>query len=821
MALCLIRYLIKSSDDYGHFCNDKNTFREQNPLSDNEVLDFIEETNEQLNTKPSCLSEAEEDYLTTTAHYAKDWTFLESYDWFERIPNQSDYLSRYFDLVFDLASAIEESTIDDSHTLAIHPKNADVKILFRHFTGSKRTLLIAPVKNQSDEKYLRDKYNAVLRRSDSTLPDIARYSRRAYPSVIAWVEKTWMNVQKSVEANLALSPEEEDLLLSVTAHHGGNAPRYPLFINGRPGSGKSTILQYLFADYVYVHIRHTTTLNNPGAPPLYLTYSTLLRDDARKSIANIIACDHKRQEHNQTESLPATEIEKLLESCIQNFRDYLLSMVPRNQRGRFPVDKHVDFYRFRQLWEKRAARHPRPEVRSISAELAWHTIRTFIKGMQDESGSVIIPEYYRDELPKEQKSVSDVAFEQIYQHVWESWYKGQCNRQDYWDDQDLTRYILNASMEGTADVGADGAPELNRHPAVFCDESQDFTNIELELIERLSLYSRREVPDYHIKNIPFVFAGDPFQTVNPTGFNWKAVRARFHENISQQLAARGGNANILDFNFKELKLNYRSSEQIVKLSNAVQLVRAVLLRTKDVLPQQSWAATGATSIPFTFRQDDVLCREPIMEQKELVIIVPCEENGELEYVRGDAFLEEFALSKDRAHVTRNVLSPAHAKGLEYNRVLLYRFGDHAVNQLPELLEYICSPATEPPGLVDRLKCEYFMNQFYVAMTRARKQLFIVDSEESLREFWAFTGSLRQREFLDLKHCPDGWSADCLGGVMPGDKDSWNEDRDNLLQIAKQFRDQGKKECNRQLLMLAKRNYEYAGKQNQAQLTMRG
>ena len=213
-------------------------------------------------------------------------------------------------------------------------------------------------------------------------------------------------------------------------------------------------------------------------------------------------------------------------------------------------------------------------MRDIGPELVWHAIRTFIKGMQDESGTEVDPEFYNIELARDSKSISDVTFKLIYEKVWK-WYSELCVKEEYWDDQDLVRSVLQHSAED----------KLSRYPAVFCDEAQDFTKIELELIERLSLYSDRTLPSSHLaKHVPFAFAGDPFQTLNPTGFNWSAMQASFHDNIAQQIDGSGK----LEFNFQELSFNYRSSEQIVKLANLIQLLRAVLLDIKGLHPQQCW-----------------------------------------------------------------------------------------------------------------------------------------------------------------------------------------------------------------------------------------
>lgn len=48
---------------------------------------------------------------------------------------------------------------------------------------------------------------------------------------------------KESKSNLVLTEEQVQVVAT-------NAPNYPLFISGRAGSGKSTVLQYLFAEVV-------------------------------------------------------------------------------------------------------------------------------------------------------------------------------------------------------------------------------------------------------------------------------------------------------------------------------------------------------------------------------------------------------------------------------------------------------------------------------------------------------------------------------------------------------------------------------------------
>ena len=53
-----------------------------------------------------------------------------------------------------------------------------------------------------------------------------------------------------------------------------------------------------------------------------------------------------------------------------------------------------------------------------------------------------------------------------------------------WDDQDITRDVLTRNLAQPT------------YPAVFCDEAQDFTRLELELLLRLNLFTYRDLDEW-------------------------------------------------------------------------------------------------------------------------------------------------------------------------------------------------------------------------------------------------------------------------------------------------------------------------------------
>ena len=208
----------------------------------------------------------------------------------------------------------------------------------------------------------------------------------------------------------------------------------------------------------------------------------------------------------------------LLQRAFREFRPFMLELVASEDRPRFASARRVDYPRFRRLWEQRFGKDPKAR-REHGPDVAWHVIRSYIKGMGSED--YLTPEDYA-QLPENQLTVSPQTFTTVYDQVWNNWYQ-PLNEDGDWDDQDLARYILDNER----------APRS--YCAVFCDEAQDFTRVELEVLLRLSLYSDRSLSSNDVSRVPFAFAGDEFQTLNPTGFRWDAVKASFVEKFIFEL----------------------------------------------------------------------------------------------------------------------------------------------------------------------------------------------------------------------------------------------------------------------------------------------
>ena len=800
-VLCFSRYLIRGDRAYEGFLGNPEQFRRQNAINLDDVRRRLAETAEP-DTPPAPEPSAAESSCLHALSLIKlgEVALLESSDWVERMaePWTGDLKLRYWEVVYQI---VERDNLAEGADVVVNLSNPGARVLYSWLPDLRRILLVAPLRPRAaeDEAVLRERYATfVAPGARPTHEDVGRVCRRSYPSIVVYDEEVWMRIQANADANLALSPEEESVLESVMTP-GQDDARYPLFINGRPGSGKSTVLQYLFSEYL------THAIENGGAgstdgPPLYLTYSDALLDRAKTVCRSILHCGAKQAAKSGGTS-DENRIDTLLDVAFRNMKDYLLERLPSEERRRYGRDSYVTFARFRREWNRARGQLPQPDVRRIDPDLAWHAIRTYIKGMTLETDGPMDPEYYEQELARDRRTLRGDTFRLIHKHVWERWYLSRCEQDGWWDDQDLALAVLQS------------AAPLARHSVVFCDESQDFTNLELELIERLSLFSERQLEPHQLRDVPYAFAGDPFQTLNPTGFDWGATQASFHDNIVRLLDPHGRGK--LRFNFQELSFNYRSSEHIVRLTNLVQLLRARMFGLKSILPQHTWSRRESIS-PFYYDFESAEARAALRDQEDLVLIVPCQEGDEEQYVKEDPFLCEFAITGDDV-MSRNVLSPARAKGLEYDRVLLYRFGDRALAEYSDFVAKVEALDGPLPDHDERLVPEYFVNQLYVAASRARKRLFVLDSEEALARFWSFTQPEARRRLLEWAEPGESWRDEDLCGLVAGDVSNWDADRDDPVDLAKRFEQQGQERRDPYLMGLAANNYARARQTDRAAL----
>ena len=127
----------------------------------------------------------------------------------------------------------------------------------------------------------------------------------------------------------------------------------------------------------------------------------------------------------------------------------------------------------------------------------------------------------------------------------------------------------------------------SRYDLVVCDEVQDFTDMQLALLFRLASDPRRTV-----------LTGDPKQIINPSGFRWKEVRARYYERGMQV-------PEVIN-----LSINFRSVGNIVSLANSLLLLKRSLVGP----------VSGEITERWTFRGRPPLLVEGLAERELLATV---------------------------------------------------------------------------------------------------------------------------------------------------------------------------------------------------------
>ncbi len=730
-------------------------------------------------------------YPTIGSHAgAADEMLLESGHWVEKL-RSSRYREKaalYGELLTQLF--VDRDGLERSESLQdvkVHwAKREQIGIAYVWPENTQEILLIAPLRRGEDPNQIIASHRRAVRELGGTLENARQLAARAYPVVMLLDEDSWLEIEKDEDANLALSPEEAALLNGIRTPSSESPAHFPLFINGRAGSGKSTMLHYLLADYIEYALR-----NDLRQRILYVTASADLAERARGVVRRLLGVHHERL---MGPPLPAERVEEVVQGSVVVFHDFLYSLLPPEERGRFPRARFVDFPKFRRLWgeEMRAQRRTNG---TLTPDLAWHTVRSYIKGLGGYQ-SYLDPHEFAA-LPRRQRSLSVETYKRVWKEVWQGWY-AKLGEEGYWDDQDLVARVLELDLPRTQDCAA-----------IFCDEAQDFTSLDLEVIFQLSLFGRRSLTPEEFQRVPIVFAGDPLQTINPTGFRWDAVQADYHEKFAAVLDSRrwGDKPRI---SFRELSFNYRSNPGIVRFCNLVQLGRAVALDLRELEAQKPWRVTDPIQVQLVELDGDTA--DKLRGRPDLVKIVNCEAGEETDLVRADPWLRD-AVTEEIDGVFRNVLSPARAKGLEFPAVVLYRFGDTAPEEFYQALQGDLDPEA-------RLPVEYFFNRLYVAASRAKTQLFIADTREAIQGFWRWATDTEAFDQLTQRVARSEeqrqqW-VKMLGQPVPADREWWTGHQLSPTEQAVDYERDGESKRDPYLLRQAAIAYRNAGDQRRAE-----
>ncbi|NUM35359.1 MAG: hypothetical protein HUU50_12485 [Candidatus Brocadiae bacterium] len=615
---------------------------------------------------------------------------------------------------------------------------------------------------------------------------LSSFINRAYPAWLTLDIDVWKMVNSSIEGiNLYLSDEENQILQEI---HDVPTASLPAFIGGGAGSGKTTMLVYIFSYYCQKSLQ----LNGEEEYPIFLTYGNKLLHEI-KTLVRYTLTDHSRHLKKLSD-----EKLSLMERSFHTFTNFLLSFLSQQEiDDSFPKEGRISFSLFKALYSHNGINYLQefernrpvpppcnlPNRKRWSPELAWFLIRSVIQGASEDF--YITPEDFQEDPALAGGAVTHTDFKIFYESIWDQWYKNilkdeipwQGRNVHFWDDQSLVRYLLRKILNNELNI--------KYFPAIFCDEAQDFTPVELRLILQFFSFRYYNLSKTTLCCLPLAFAGDVHQTLYPTGFSWERLKSLYYEEIlgDNAFGRVFGKEQINQFkptekNFKRLETNYRSSGPITRFLNSIQLYRRVILRQQDIKPQKprnpEFGLRPLYIILENIEKMDKKAKKIYLKDlsdklSNMSIIINCEEDEKERYISEDNILEDNILKdkkekeiyleyikylkdklgnmsiiinceedeKERYISEDNILKELFFDQGEINRKfnnILTPFEAKGLN-LPKVIVWKFGETMFLDNQADSLSQLYFFNRLYVSASRSTEELYIIDTPRGVERLW--------------------------------------------------------------------------------------
>jgi hypothetical protein len=245
-----------------------------------------------------------------------------------------------------------------------------------------------------------------------------------------------------------------------------------------------------------------------------------------------------------------------------------------------------------------------------------------------------------------------------------------------------------------------------RYDFVVIDEVQDLTGVQLALV----LKTLRRPGQ-------FLLCGDSNQIVHPNFFSWIQVKSLFWRD--PELAQRQ--------ELRVLTANFRNGAEATRMANTLLKIKhrrfGSIDRESNFLVQAVGGEAGQVAL---LPDKDAVKREldqKIRQSTHFAVLVMREE--------------------DKAQARRHFSTPLlfaiqEAKGLEYENIVLYRFVSDYRAQFAEIVAGVAGQDLPEESLEFRRARDktdksleiykFFVNALYVALTRAVKNLYLVESD---------------------------------------------------------------------------------------------
>jgi hypothetical protein len=238
---------------------------------------------------------------------------------------------------------------------------------------------------------------------------------------------------------------------------------------------------------------------------------------------------------------------------------------------------------------------------------------------------------------------------------------------------------------------------------IMVDEVQDITAIQLKCI-LASLKQKQH----------FILTGDSNQIVHPNFFSWSKIKSYFYETGDSR-----------DSQIKILQTNYRNSLSVVELSNNLLKIKnsrfGSIDRESNCLVNTVSRESGEVLLYINDDNRKKELNRRTQDSAKYAVIVP-----------GQAQKTEAA----RFFKTPLIFSVQEAKGLEYENVILVDFISGNEAEFREIIAGVTVEDLQQEELhynragdkndKDAEIYKFYINSFYVAVTRAIKNIYIFE-----------------------------------------------------------------------------------------------
>ena len=387
-----------------------------------------------------------------------------------------------------------------------------------------------------------------------------------------------------------------------------------------------------------------------------------------------------------------------LEQKKQRLRQTMLRKV-KNCIPLVEEEQIISFNRFRYDFFR-----PRKDnYDALNSEFAWYGIRTLIKGYAIKNDYLPLQEqkflnYIKDGTIKD--------FNEEHVNTLFKCYKDYCGWLedekvlDYMDVAIYAAYVTHIYSEKIIQ---------NRFEDIFLDEAQDLTHVEYQVL--LSCLNK--------SSDKIVLAGDPLQTINPTGFDWDRIKAMMYEKFKES-----------QDDPEVLSHNWRTPKDIVDVSNGILELRAKVLQGEKVNFQISNEVGSKPKLIYISDETRLeLVKQLVTEKSNFKLLTrQSDEDGINQLLKEDKYLDYDEL-KDK----NNMYSVTEIKGDEAENIILYRCGELD----SEVANILINDKLNPDGLQQAkvLKIKYIINQLYILTTRSTSRMFVIESDKHKSRLW--------------------------------------------------------------------------------------